>query len=136
MPTAIICDIDNTLSLCGERSPYATEQCMKDAVNIPVAAVLRLFAQAGYPIVFVTGRSERYQNITLAWLTKHQIPFHGVYMRVPTDKRQDTLVKQELYETHIRPFYQILFVLEDRKRVCEMWRKCGLTVFQVAEGNY
>ena len=32
--------------------------------------------------------------------------------------------------------YNVHFVLDDRQQVVDMWRSLGLTVFQVAEGDF
>ncbi|MGH7203736.1 MAG: AAA family ATPase, partial [Candidatus Levyibacteriota bacterium] len=53
------------------------------------------------------------------------------------DFRKDAVVKKELYETHISGKYEVLFVLDDRDQVVEMWRKdLGLPCFQVDYGNF
>ncbi|MDJ0647343.1 MAG: hypothetical protein QNJ60_01435 [Xenococcaceae cyanobacterium MO_188.B19] len=32
--------------------------------------------------------------------------------------------------------FRCLFILDDRQQVVDMWRSLGLTVFQVAEGDF
>jgi len=50
--------------------------------------------------------------------------------------RKDVIIKQEIYEEHIKDKYDVLFVMDDRNQVVEFWRSIGLTCFQVAEGNF
>ena len=59
-------------------------------------------------------------------------------MRKAGDYRSDVEIKQELLDnwlTHHKK-EEILRVFEDRKQVADMWRKNGITCYQVAEGNY
>lgn len=43
-------------------------------------------------------------------------------MRKAKDKRQDTVVKKQLYETYIEPYYTVQFVLDGRDTAMAMWR--------------
>jgi hypothetical protein len=52
------------------------------------------------------------------------------------DNRPDALVKQELFELHVRHRWRVVGVFDDRRQVVRMWRELGLTVFQVAEGDF
>jgi hypothetical protein len=56
-------------------------------------------------------------------------------MRKDGDFRADYIVKQEILDAHI-PKDRVLFVLDDRQQVVDMWRRNGLMCFQVAEGNF
>jgi hypothetical protein len=133
----IICDIDGTLALRGDRDPYDHDTAMEDEVNRPVAEVLRLFVEAGYTLLFVSGRDEKYRGVTEYWLYVHHLDQHAaLLMRSAGDLRSDGVVKTEIWHTKIKDHYDVLFVLDDRQRVVDAWRALGLTVFQVAEGNY
>ena len=58
-------------------------------------------------------------------------------MRKTGDNRKDSIIKKEIYEKYLKPMnYHVLFILDDRNQVVEMWREMGFTVFQVAEGNF
>jgi len=57
-------------------------------------------------------------------------------MRATGDNRKDSIVKKEIYEGIIKPVFDVKFVLDDRNQVVEMWRSLGLTVLQVADGNF
>lgn len=60
----------------------------------------------------------------------------ALFMRRTGDTRKDNIIKREIFNEHIRGKYNVLFVLDDRSRVVREWRAMGLTVFQVAEGNF
>ena len=64
------------------------------------------------------------------------VPYEGLFMRPWGDHRRDSIVKQEVFESEIRHRWRIVGVFDDRQHVVRMWRSLGLTVFQVAEGDY
>ena len=73
---------------------------------------------------------------TIKWLNDNGIKFDDLYMRFTNDLRKDSIVKQEIYEMCIKDKYNVLFVLDDRDQVVNMWREQGLKCLQVAEGNF
>ena len=52
-------------------------------------------------------------------------------MRKENDHRPDNIVKREIYQNNIEGVYNVLFVLEDRKKVIDMYRDLGILTFQV-----
>lgn len=135
LPMAIICDIDGTLALFGTANPYERD-FMEDKVNEPVAEILEAFHRPGTTIILLSGRNGKFKPVTRAWLEKHQIPYAELHMRAEDDVRKDSVVKQELYEQHIKGKYNVQFVLDDRNQVVELWRSLGLTCLQVAPGDF
>ena len=57
-------------------------------------------------------------------------------MRATGDQRRDSIVKLEIFDQEIRDRYHVIGVFDDRQQVVRMWRALGLTVFQVAEGDF
>ncbi len=136
LPTALICDLDGTLALLNGRNPYDAARCEEDIVNEPVADILKTYFLAGYTILLASGRSDQHRPQTERWLDKHSIQYNALYMRVEGDFRKDAIIKREIYEQHMQGRYNIKFVLDDRNQVVELWRSLGLTVLQVAEGDF
>jgi len=140
LPKAIICDIDGTLALLGNRSPYDASTSEEDVLNHPVANILEVYSQQKsfeITVLLITGREDMYRPQTIAWLAAHKIPYNQLYMRKSGDKRKDTVIKKEVYTKHIQDTYDVLFVLEDRNQVVEMWRKeLRLTCLQVEYGDF
>ena len=131
---AIIVDLDGTLALIGDRSPYDADECGVDTVNPAVAAVMGWARKAGYAILLVSGRGVKatHRRATERWLTWNGLAYDELHMREPGDSRPDHRIKAEIYRRHIRDRYDVLFVMDDRRDVVKMWReKFGLTVFQV-----
>lgn len=136
LPFAHIFDIDGTLSIIGDRDPYDASRCLEDTPNWDVCDVLIMLSEGGSKIIFVSGRSEDHRKQTEEWLYQN-IGFAGpLYMRASGDSRKDSIVKSELFDTHIAPYYWVAGVFDDRQQVVDMWRAKGLTCFQVAEGNF
>ena len=139
---AVIFDIDGTLAVMGDRSPYDGAAVWKDTPNHDVATALTMHVEAQHTVYIVSGRDEVYREVTEKWLDSHGIKYDALLMR-PTEegnKREDSIIKHELFNKHIRPLgYRILGVYDDRHRVLRMWRELGLTTFHVNgpdEGNF
>lgn len=139
LPEAIICDIDGTLAKL-ERDPHDLKQAHNDILNLPIATIIEVFgAQKLYDIrlILLTGRNETSRHVTEKWLATNSIThYEQLLMRPQFDFRKDTIVKREMYEQKIKGKYDVLFVLEDRAQVVEMWRELGLTCLQVDYGNF
>lgn len=138
-PHAIICDLDGTLALLGERSPYDASRALEDTLNDPIGNILEVYAHQTFievKIIFVSGREEKHRPQTEAWLKKHKISYEVLYLRPTGDRRPDNIIKKEIYETNIKPKFDVLFVLDDRDKVVKMWREEGLTCLQVAYGDF
>jgi|ERR1700722_9917088 len=136
---AIIVDLDGTIALIGDRDVYHAEKCDEvDAINLPVAETVKLYYDAGYKIVFCSGRMDKYREPTVRFIEKH-LPgmAYVLLMRATGDQRKDSLVKEEIYHRDIAEKYDVFLILDDRNSVVQMWREVlGLTVFQVAPGNF
>jgi predicted kinase len=135
LPTAVIFDMDGTLSLLNGRCPFDTSTCENDLPNFPVVDLHRKYFTQ-YKIIIVSGRKDSCRQQTINWLNKHHIHFDEIFMRRFDDDRKDSIVKEEIFNEHIRGNFNIHLVVDDRKSVVDMWRSLGLTVFQVAEGNF
>jgi predicted kinase len=136
-PSAILVDIDGTVAMMSNRSPYDMTRVHLDTPNEPVIAAVRAMQAAGHTIIFCSGRTDDGRAATEAWLQQHVgVPHAGLYMRATGDQRKDSVVKREIFEKQLRDHWRILAVFDDRNQVVRMWRELGLPVFQVAEGNF
>jgi predicted kinase len=137
LPPAVLVDIDGTVALMNGRDPYDMSRVGEDTPNESVIAAVRAMHAAGHAIVFCTGRNDWCRPETEAWLDLYVgVPYEGLFMRTDGDSRRDAIVKEEIFETEIRDRWRIVGVFDDRQHVVRMWRALGLTVFQVAEGDY
>lgn len=148
MPKAVIFDIDGTsASHEGVRSPYDYTRVIHDKPRHAVIAAASVYHKAGYKIIKLSGRDGSCQPDTEKWLNRefiygendgsiHQIPY-TLFMRAPGDKRQDRIIKGELFNKHIRDFYNVEAVFDDRDSVVSLWRKeLNIDCFQVNYGDF
>lgn len=137
LPKAILCDIDGTLAIIEGRSPFDASLCEQDALNEPIANIVKAEYAAGTTVFLFTGRMDSHQTQTENWLKKHEIPYHKLVMRKYEDVRKDSIVKTEFFDTHIRDQYFVKYVLDDRNQVVDMWRlDIGLPCLQVNYGDF
>lgn len=137
LPKAIICDLDGTLALMDNRDPFDASNCDLDALNEPVANVLKALAIQEYNILLVSGREERFREPTIRFLEKYGITYNHLWMRPSEDYRKDSIIKREIFDNEISGKYYIEFVLDDRNQVVDMWRKeLKLPCFQVNYGDF
>jgi T4 RnlA family RNA ligase len=135
LPNCYIVDIDGTLAVNTTRSPFAWDRVHEDSIDPAVAMMVEKLGQHDKIIIF-SGRSSVCRDLTIAWLKQHQIKYEALFMRPTHDNRSDDILKSELYHLNIRGRYNVLGVIDDRPKVCRMWRNLGLTVFQVGNPDY
>lgn len=138
LPYCIICDIDNTLAYTGHRDYFDIKKSHKDPVIEPVKMILDAMCEKfkDIAIFLITGRDLKHIVTTVNWLERRGIKYDSLIMRKTGDKRPDVEFKKEAFNESVEDHYNVLMVLEDRKRVCKMYRGLGLFVMQVAEGDY
>jgi hypothetical protein len=139
---AIIVDIDGTVARHPNRGHHEYSKVFEDE---PVPAIIDLAVLLDGQVdctLFVSGRPDSCRADTALWITRH-IPeldidneFAFLFMRATGDYRSDDIIKREIYEKNIKDRYDVLYVLDDRNRVVKMWRELGLTVLQVADGDF
>ncbi|MEZ4872698.1 MAG: NIF family HAD-type phosphatase [Bdellovibrionales bacterium] len=140
----IIVDLDGTLANVDHRRKMLLEDndwdkfnsnMSIDSVNLWCRELIDLFKDK-YHIVIVSGRSDEFKEVTFRWLHENNIFFNEVFFRQKGDYRDDRVIKKEIFDTQINPRYSPLFVVDDRKKVVQMWRNIGLTCLQCEDGDY
>lgn len=132
---AYIFDMDGTLALMKNRSPFEWSKVGDDELNVAVGTTLVGLAQDA-KIIILSGRDEVCRAETEAWLKQYHLPYETLLMRSEGDNRKDNIVKKELYENNIKDKYTVIGVFDDRDQVVSLWRRLGLTCFQVDYGNF
>ena len=134
---AVVVDLDGTLALHRNRSPFEWAKVSSDVPNDPVILAVRALSAAGIAIVYCSGRDAVCRTDTETWITTHVGVDGPLFMRSSGDNRRDSIIKRELYEQHIEPAYRVRFVLDDRDQVVQLWRdELQLPCFQVAPGDF
>lgn len=148
MNKAIIVDLDGTLCNTQHRKHFM-EQTPKDWESFYAGIIddepnswcrylIETFRQEHeYPeIILVSGRPEEHLITTTDWLDEYDISYDRLFMRKSGDFREDFIIKQEIYDEYIKDKYDVIFAIDDRKQVVDMWRRNGITCLQCAEGNF
>jgi predicted kinase len=137
LPHAILCDLDGTLAILHDRSPFDSKRCETDLLNIPIAEIVKTYHQKGVKIILMSGREDDSRSQTMNWLSYNKIPYNALYMRKKGDMRKDSIIKKELYEAHVKGQFFVQFVLDDRNQVVDLWRlELGLPCLQVNYGDF
>lgn len=136
LKSCYVFDIDGTLAIMKDRSPYDWKRVGEDSLNEPIAKINRDCQNWCDKIIVVSGRDSICRQETIDWLDKNNLKYDLLYMRPEGDTRKDTLIKEEIYNTYIKDQFNVLGVFDDRDGVVAMWRSKGLTCLQVADGNF
>lgn len=139
----VISDLDGTLANCEHRVHFVRDKpkdwnafyagVLDDKVNEAVLRVCYAFASV---LVFTSGRPERCRQDTMTWLAKFGLAQMPLFMRSNNDYRRDYIIKQEILDKYLGGASNILFAMDDRQQVVDMWRRNAITTFQVAKGDF
>ena len=154
MDKIVIFDLDGTLALIDKRRAISTKDNGKmdwgkfldpdniqlDLPNQPVIDIANMLHSQGYLIYIFSGRSDKTEDATIAWLDKHNVSYdllqmrpQGLLYKPDNDLKQgwlDTITLGKAGKD------RVAMVFDDRNQVVDMWRKNGLTTFQVADGDF
>lgn len=147
MKDCILFDIDGTLALIDHRRAFLERDhpdwksfnaaMGDDTPNPPIVALYRtLWASNDYELILVSGRGEESRALTEQWLAWNEIPFEALLMRPLNDSRPDTDIKHEILCRLRAQGNRILFVVDDRQSVVDMWRANGVVCLQCAQGDF
>jgi len=127
----IIVDVDGTLAYKCDRDIFDYSKVIDDIPNkglIDILQIMRIAESVCPKIIILSGREDSSRQHTKSWFNKNEIPFDYLFMRKTGDHRDDTIVKKELYEEHIKGKYNVIGVFDDRPKVIRMWKEQGLFV--------
>lgn len=130
---AAVFDNDGTVSIVGNRSVYDASNCdLVDLPNLHVIECMKLYFNSGYKIIFVSGREEKDRAPTERFYKTYfpEVEYE-LYMRPTGDKRKDVLIKEEIYNNHIKNTYYVAAWYDDRLQICEWLYNAGFPVFRV-----
>ena len=141
----VLVDIDGTVADIQHRRHYVQREPKDwdgffgamgdDTLRHDVARQVRDLWEAGYELVFVSGRPDTYRNVTEAWVRKVGFPYYtALFMRRGGDHRPDTIVKEGILKKYFLDTSLIHTVIDDRPSVIKMWESHGLNVVDVGNG--
>ena len=132
----VIFDIDNTLSLKGNRGAFDYSKVGEDDRNNDVAH-LHQELDPDMNIIVCTGRegTDVCKENTIDWLDVSGLNYKKIYFRGAGDMRKDFIVKAEMWRD-IQKNSNIVAMFDDRKQVVNFARKLGYTVCQVENNTF
>lgn len=156
-PLAIVVDLDGTLCNVEHRRHFVRREpgvkkdwqgffkgMVDDVPNKWCEDILRAMSHK-HMIVYCSGRPDNWRKETVEWLKKHNLfsfenggpnyDFH-LYMRPRGDSRDDTIAKEIILDFELLTRFTPYFMIDDRKRVVDMWRSRGYTVLHCDEGEF
>lgn len=135
LPNCIIVDIDGTIAEKGDRVPYDWMRVGEDTPRPEIIRMLRGYVSRPMPhveVFFFSGRDEVCRPQTCEWLVNRVgINYTWLAMRPEGNNDADTLVKENMYIEQIHGKFNVDFVMDDRKQVCQMWESLGLPLINV-----
>ena len=140
----VIFDIDGTLADVSERIHHVEKKpknwpaffqgMAQDKAIHSMVRLCNILYASGIQIILCSGRNEEHRGQTITWLAGQGVNYHDLLLRKNNDRRPDSVVKREMLGVIDKS--KILFVVEDRSRVVEMWRSEGLVCLQCAPGEF
>ena len=140
MKGVIVTDLEGTLSDCAHRERHLKPKMDQDdwhewnirlqwdRINYKMVTILCAL-QPNYDIVLLSSKPERYVQEVDEWLKRIPIDFAAVLLRSEDDMRPSPEVKEDQLLT-IGP-KRVYMAFDDRKDVCDMYKKYSIHTFQV-----
>jgi len=130
LPWAYIVDIDWTLAFMDDkRSPYDYSKVGGDRANIFLIEMIDKLSMDN-DIIICSWREDSCRKETMDWLNNNWVYPNLLLMRKSGDTRKDSIVKEEIYNNHIRDNFYIKWVFEDRAQMIDL-RRLKLWLFCV-----
>lgn len=145
---AVIFDRDGTLASVAYAAPADKSAASWANYNAalpfdaPVPAVVGLFhsIRPGIARIMVSGRAagdhpgDRRRRFAMQdWNAKHGLDFDLFLQRQGGDQRRDSIVKDEILVNDILPRFDVVFAIDDRPQVIDVWRAHGIPVLPVVD---
>lgn len=136
----VVIDLDGTLANLDHRLPFVKrespdwdaffEACTHDVINIWCYHLIHALTNSDISVKIVSARSRKVEEKTRQWLKFQDIPesVELVLLRAEGDFTPDDDLKMKWLSQQNKA--EILFVVDDRQRVVDMWRKEGLVCLQ------
>jgi len=133
----VVFDIDGTLAdiehrlkyIKGEKQDWTKfyEEAKNDKLNVWCEQLMACFYMDNYKVYLVSGRPVMEFEATRKWLKKHDVAFDKLFLLRTDTRKQDTELKREWLQEYKD---RILFVVDDRQRVVDMYREEGTVCLQ------
>lgn len=136
----ILLDIDHTIANSFWRDhlighvPWDEyhEEAKHDKPFIKVVNLINILSSMGYSIIGVTGRNEKFRQLTLGWFLKNRIDLDELLMRPDDNFIKNAELKMMLVKERFTGKYnQIHFAIDDNEEACVAYLELGITTLQI-----
>lgn len=138
---AVIADLDGTLCDVSEilhfvegeeRDFHAFHAASAGCPSVEaVVGAVRAAKAKDLGILIVTGREFIWRDLTLDWLSAHDIPYDELVMRIVGDYRPDHVIKAEMLDDLEERGWSVVEAWEDQDDIADLWASRGITVHRV-----
>lgn len=142
MRSAAVFDLDGTLADDGHRRKHVETKkkdfnlyyslMPQDKPKAEVFKLLDMCQKQGMAIVILTGRPEKYREETMMWLAKHRVQYDLLEMRGDNDFRKAAVMKGEVFEKRLKPYYTVKIAFDDDAHIIDMFRSNGVEAVRIA----
>ena len=139
MKNIILCDIDGTVANNDHRQHFLEGKkdwdgffnaLDKDQPIYPIIDKIIEENKSGKEIIFLTGRPERYKDLTKTWLKKYFTFDIRILMRGDNDQRNKIITKKEIFIANFKS-NEIDLVIDNDEELIKMWESFGLSTLKV-----
>lgn len=135
-------DLDGTLANIDHRLHFVTGEKKNydafygavsgDTVNDWCRLTMALFEKQGFKVIIVSARRQNTEETTRYWLAENNVKYSRLELLRPDG---DSTPDQELKRAWLKSYgaERVIFVVDDREKVCRMWREEGLTVLRCSD---
>jgi len=140
----VLLDLDHTIansfwrdSMIGTESWDVYHEASKDDKPFQnIARLINSLASMSYVIIGITGRNEKFRQLTTKWLLEHRIDVDELLMRPDGNFEKNGIVKMALVEERFKNNYKnIQFLIDDNEDTILSFHKLGITTLQVRNIN-
>lgn len=135
-PMAVMFDTDGTTATMVNRGPFDWFKVHTDLPKYNVINHAKDLKARGVTIINLSGRDGVCKQETSDWYDKVGMPNDAHFQREAGDQRSDNIIKKEIFFRDIAPNYNVLYCVDDRNQVVDMWREINVECWQVAPGNF
>ena len=140
----VLVDIDNTISDARWRDPWLGDwerYYLEGSYDCPVLPIIRMvnsLSLCGDTIIHLTGRPERWRELTLRWMVRHEVRTDGLIMRPDDDFSPTAELKirlaRDLFGEDL-PGAGVGLMIDDVERVLEPFRVAGVSTLLTVLGG-
>jgi len=124
-----LCDTSSIQHLVegADRDFHAFHAAAADCPPLPhVIEAARADHAEGRAVVVVSSREFIWRDQAIDWLTRHDVPYDGLYLRIVGDYRRDTVVKGEMWDDLLADGFQPVAAWDDKHTVLDLWAEKGI----------